>query len=304
MRREWIGAIALACLAAVAVAATATVFVTPPAKRDLIEQGLDLEEAGLVRDAEAVLLEAASADRRFAPRWTLANFYFRRGNRPEFWRWAREGFAVGRYDLEALMDLCWTVSADGAEVWNALPERLPVWRSYLRYLSQKGRWTAAAPVVNRLLEQGEARDASDILDWMDKMAESGHVGLVAREWNRLCERNWIACAPSQAGVVNGAFAIEPVGRGLDWRFVAAPQVTPRWAPGAMRFQFGADAPESGELLWQPLAESGAFEPAFERSGSLEKASVEWVAEKGRLALCYRDRPRGAGQLVVKQVRKR
>ena len=37
----------------------------------------------------AALHEAARVDRTFDPRWTLANYYFRRQNWDEFWKWMR-----------------------------------------------------------------------------------------------------------------------------------------------------------------------------------------------------------------------
>ena len=49
-----------------------------------IELGVRAEAAGDAVKAEAALREAARVDRTFEPRWTLANFYFRRRNWDEF----------------------------------------------------------------------------------------------------------------------------------------------------------------------------------------------------------------------------
>src|SRR5262245_55664891 len=52
-----------------------------------IRLGLRREAAGDLDRAEQDLLEAARHDRLYLPRWTLANYYFRRGNTARFWQW-------------------------------------------------------------------------------------------------------------------------------------------------------------------------------------------------------------------------
>src|SRR5579864_8560303 len=51
-----------------------------------IARGLEAEAAGDRKNAEASLLRAAEIDHLYLPRWTLANFYFRAGDLPRFWR--------------------------------------------------------------------------------------------------------------------------------------------------------------------------------------------------------------------------
>jgi hypothetical protein len=54
-----------------------------------IHRGLSAEFAGDFARAEKFLLEAARVDKLFDPRVTLANYYFRRNNPEQFWRWTR-----------------------------------------------------------------------------------------------------------------------------------------------------------------------------------------------------------------------
>ena len=58
--------------------------------RSRIELGLLAEAEGDQATATRYLLQAAEADHLFLPRWTLANYYFRRGDTALFWRWAKE----------------------------------------------------------------------------------------------------------------------------------------------------------------------------------------------------------------------
>jgi Tfp pilus assembly protein PilF len=59
-----------------------------------IDTGLAAEEAGDYAGAERSLLEAARIDRQHLPAWSLANFYFRRGDPASFWPWARRAAAL------------------------------------------------------------------------------------------------------------------------------------------------------------------------------------------------------------------
>ena len=58
-----------------------------------IELALQDESEGNYSEAEKLLLGAFTVDRTYVPRWTLANFYFRRNNLPAFWTWARRNGA-------------------------------------------------------------------------------------------------------------------------------------------------------------------------------------------------------------------
>src|SRR5690348_4481522 len=60
--------------------------------------GAAAEMRGDLRAAESRLLEAARLSRQFAPRWALANFYFRRGDAGRFWMWTRASVLTGYPD--------------------------------------------------------------------------------------------------------------------------------------------------------------------------------------------------------------
>ena len=53
-----------------------------------IELGLLFESRGELGRAEQCFLRAFAVNRTFLPRWSLASFYFRRGNTAAFWTWA------------------------------------------------------------------------------------------------------------------------------------------------------------------------------------------------------------------------
>jgi tetratricopeptide (TPR) repeat protein len=81
-----------------------------------IHLGLDAEADGNLPEAEADLLQAARVDHLYLPAWTLANFYFRRGDRVRFWRWAERAAALTYDDYRPLLRL--------ADVFDPCPQRV------------------------------------------------------------------------------------------------------------------------------------------------------------------------------------
>src|SRR6185295_9927412 len=96
-----------------------------------IRLGLSAEARGDLSGAEKWLLDAASVDRQFEPRWTLANFYFRRERRSEFWKWMRAALEVSYGDRSLAFNLCWRMTQDADEVLaQGIPDRHEVLAAY------------------------------------------------------------------------------------------------------------------------------------------------------------------------------
>src|SRR5271156_4591234 len=64
-----------------------------------IDLGLLREQRGDYAGAEKLLLAAFDVDKTYLTRWTLANFYYRRDNLPQFWRWARKAAEMPAWDI-------------------------------------------------------------------------------------------------------------------------------------------------------------------------------------------------------------
>jgi tetratricopeptide (TPR) repeat protein len=84
-----------------------------------IELGLQYEADGDFGRAEKQFLEAYDVDHTHIPRWSLANYYFRRESMPAFWAWARSAAAMPSDDIGPLFELCWHVSPDPEQITNA-----------------------------------------------------------------------------------------------------------------------------------------------------------------------------------------
>ena len=80
---QWIRAANLARLESSPDDLRAAVSLNPRLSSAWIQLGLNAEADGNLPEAETDLLRAASVDHLYVPAWTLANFYFRRGDAAE-----------------------------------------------------------------------------------------------------------------------------------------------------------------------------------------------------------------------------
>ena len=215
-----------------------------------IRLGLAAELSGDSVSAEHWLLEAANVDHQFEPRWTLANFYFRAGDKKEFWKWMRAALEVSYGDRAPAYDLCWRVSDDAAEILRrGIPDRHEVVGSYLVYLLNKptdSRLPAVIDVARRLAAFHDAADLPMLLGACDQL-------IAAR--NGAAVDVWILTGhTAPVGIFNGDFATEPLNQGFDWRAKASPGVTHinLNAPAGHRIVLSGQQAESVSLLQQML----------------------------------------------------
>ena len=90
-----------------------------------IQLGLLREGADQLPQAEDALLQAARVDATYLPSWSLANFYFRRGNTDRFWYWAERAAHMAPDDATPLFRLTWYVSPNEGEVERRLQMSRP-----------------------------------------------------------------------------------------------------------------------------------------------------------------------------------
>src|SRR6185437_12999593 len=110
---------------------------------------------------------------QFEPRWTLANFYYRRGNEAEFWKWMRRALEVSYGDRTPAFDLCWRVTPDAKEILaRAIPDRHDPLAAYLRYLVAKGRGDQSAPAALRLAAFQDSSDRLALMLACDALIEA------------------------------------------------------------------------------------------------------------------------------------
>lgn len=222
--------------------------INPRASEPRIRLGLDAEVRGDSALAERWLLEAASVDHQYQPRWTLANFYFRQQKTDEFWSWIRSALEVSYGDRRAAFDLCWQASSDATLILSrAIPDQHDVFAAYLRYLEEH-HIDKSAPVAVRLSRWRDPADAAAFGRVLDNLVGSGARDVAREIWRNLGY-------PEPTGAVyNPDFSPPHIGHGFDWRLSANPGVTATFLDTpSLRIAFDGMQPEVAELLSQDPA---------------------------------------------------
>jgi hypothetical protein len=266
--------------------------------------GLAAEIRGDFDSAEKWLLDAARVDRQFEPRWTLANFYFRRasiaapGNQAvspfrnqsaeRFWNVMREALEISYGDRRPAFDLCWRMAGASSNFPNAaspipataipdraIPDRREVLAAYLQY-TLDSHPDAAGPVALKLARFSDPSDRPLLLAACDRLiATAPDAAMALRLWNAIGY-----AAP--AGIFNGSFTTPPLNHGFDWRLIESPGVVhtaleqPR---PARRIALDGRQPESCPLLTQivNLEPNARYSLRWEArtSGFSAPAGLEW-----------------------------
>jgi tetratricopeptide (TPR) repeat protein len=190
-----------------------------------IARGLLAEAVGEREKAEASLLQAAAIDHLYLPSWTLANFYVRAGDMPQFWIWTRRAAGMSN-GAAALFQLCWRASGDGREILErGIPDAPPVRRAYLDFLVNSKRLDAAGPVADQISGSAKRADIDLLLRYCDALLAGKQADPARRIWNALAAQRIIPYSALDPGrgssLTNGEFSGAPLQRGFDWRWKAA-----------------------------------------------------------------------------------
>jgi hypothetical protein len=189
-----------------------------------IEKAVTAELAGRSSEAEAALIEAFRHDRMYETRWALANFYFRTGQTPKFWEWARLAAEFGYGNLTPLFELCDRVDPTlvldrvGAA---ALPD-------YLRYLVERRRTPAIAEPAIRLARTRNSAHTRPILTAVDQLIVAEDARAAVAVWNELSRSGLIPHAPldpARGISLTNASMAQPLLAGFDWRISSNPGVS-------------------------------------------------------------------------------
>lgn len=253
--------------------------------RSWIELGLRAEAEGDDTTSKQCLLRAADADRKFLPRWTLANYYFRHDDLAMFWFWAKNAAAMVYGDAQPMFQLCGRVEEDGKLI-DRLEIRNPEVRAgYLSYLLGKNRMDLIGPAVHRLLEENRQADVPLLLAACERLLEARRVPEAAEVWNRLAEVGRVPFrTPAGEGeqlAVNGSFRVPPTSRGFDWRLpvVEGIGVSREEEPQGLRVTFSGREPQDCEALVQlvPLQGKTQYELRFDyrTRGIASGAGLAW-----------------------------
>src|SRR5580658_997954 len=252
------------------------------------------EMRGDLRTAENRLLEAAHASRQFAPRWALANYYFRRGDAEHFWQWTRAALLMGYGDLNPVFRLCWNMRQDAGLIFErAIPERREVLNAYVLFLMQEGRQAASGPAAAKLSAVATIEDQATLLAWCNRQLDAVSVPATVEVWNTLCIRHLLPYAPvdrDRAPLTDGGFTVESEGGGFGWRLAPTTGITigRNRSPRYLWVAFSGDQPETCAPLLQfvPVTPGASYRLRFEyHTSELPSASgLRWSVFDARTGI--------------------
>ncbi len=232
-----------------------------------IELAQQAESANHPAEAERLYLEASKVDQTFAPRWALANFYFRRQQADDFWRWLRLAAERSYGDRTALFRLAWHFTEDSQQILRQsilpTPEFLGL---YLDFLRTEAKWEAAVEAASELAPLARPPEKAKLLDLCESLLLAGRGDAAVRIWNLWDPAQRLDVAAGQS-LANGDLAREPLGKGFDLRFPWRAGVTHRWSAQARQIRITLDGREQErtELLEQfaPVVPGAAYVYEFQ-----------------------------------------
>lgn len=254
-----------------------------------IELASEEESKGEFPAAEGHLLRAAEVDATFEPRWALANYYFRRDQRGEFWKWLRLAAERSYGDRAALFQLAWRSGASSGEIlkrWDGLGEVLG---RYVEWLSKQNRWEVAGEASLALIKAGAKAEAPAVLEVCDQLVAKGQTELAAPVWNAMVASGWIASGALRGelkpGVLtNAKWEWKPTGKGFDWRLPWRAGLEHHWRPGELTIALDGRQEEKTELLEQVVPVQGGktyeLRYRYRAEGLAKNGGVRWRVAGG------------------------
>jgi tetratricopeptide (TPR) repeat protein len=218
-----------------------------------IELGLQYEADGDFARAEELLLTAYAVDHTYMPRWSLANYYLRRGNMPAFWAWARSAAEMPADDVGSLFELCWRVSPDPEKITRAILNDKPeLIRQYLSFLLAKDQLPAVANVSLRLVRFGEPdADRPLLLSVVNRLVAVNNGAAASALWYSLIEQHWVVAETTLPN--NAGFGREPLPVSFDWSLQQYPGLHSWPGHSGLETEFTGSEPEDCTVAEQVVA---------------------------------------------------
>jgi hypothetical protein len=253
-----------------------------------IRLGLEAESSGDDSEAERCLLRAAELDHDVTSSWTLANFYFRRGDARHFFPQAQRTLARSQSDIRPVFRMAWQLAPDASRMLaEGMPEAAHPLGEYLDWMLTSGLLDPAEPVAERLLRRFPRQGTTVLLRYCDALIAAGRIAQAAALWNTMDARGLVSGPVHEGRILNGAFRSAPLNTGFDWRLSPEGGVEVKHANPGLWIQFRGDQPESCELASQPLLlgpDTRRVRYILQRSGITAGLGLHWAIFDARNAM--------------------
>jgi len=250
-----------------------------------IELGLRVEADGHTAAAERYFLRAADVDKEYLPKWTLANYYFRRDEEAKFWFWAKAAAPMLYGDPLPLFRLSGKVVEDGKLIDRLEIRRPDIQAAYLSYLLSLNRLDLIEPATHRLLDQNRESDVPLLLKVCDRLLEAKRADEALAIWNGLAKAREIPYAPlapdAENVLSNDTFLPTPTMQGFAWRlqWVDGISASREENPAGLRLTFSGEEPEDCEPLirFLPVRENAVYEftASYRTAGIPPDSGLGW-----------------------------
>lgn len=243
-----------------------------------IELGLNFEAAGDTKKAEQLLLAAFQIDRTYLPRWSLANFYFRSGDMPNFWVWARRAAEMPGDQIGALFALCFRATDDPFQVTHELLNDDPKFlRQYLGFLLKTNEYKPVSLVASHLIQKGDQADDLPILLYAVSIlvVDDDADGSTAL-WHQLSSTGWVPADNSL--LQNSSFVRDPMPVAFDWTIPDHPGMNASPGPSGLVTEFRGNQPEDCVIAEQLVAlkpGTYTFRSTYHTSGIPPDNGIRW-----------------------------
>ena len=243
-----------------------------------INLGLQYEAEGDYAKAEHRLLRAFAVDDTYLPRWSLANFYLRRGNMQAFWTWARHAAQMPSDNTEALFDLCWHISPDPNEISRRILNNNPkLLRQYLAFLLSKDQLPAAAGIATRLLQFGDPhKDTAQMFSVIDRLIAAGDGEAAKGLWSTMIEKRWVVADTVFPN--NPNFVREPLPVSFDWKIPSSPGCYSVPGPYGLETAFSGLEPSHCTIAKQAVVLNPGhyvLEYTYRTNGIAPETGLQW-----------------------------
>jgi hypothetical protein len=247
-----------------------------------IRLGLEAEAGGDQASAERYLIRAAQADRLLGPRWTLANYYFRRESWESFWQWARAAAEISPETPVALYRLCEEATPDLGLIFDRVVSgQRRLIEGFLYWMQPRAGLDRLRAVTGRAVDLAGPEQSDALVVCLNRMFALGAPMDALRLWNRMIDRRLLPFQrlEPETGIslTNGDFRLPLKGETFNW----APSPIGRWVDGGVRFEFDGNQPERCDLLAQNVPVAGGrryrLHCRYQASGIARGAGPVWVA---------------------------
>lgn len=243
-----------------------------------IDLGLQYEAQGDFGRAEKWFLRAFAVDRTYLPRWSLASFYFRRGNMAAFWTWARRAADMPSDSTGPLFELCWRVSPDASEITRRIVNNDPdLLRQYLDFLLSKDQASPAAEIAIRIIHHGDPNsDLPREFAAINQLIADNDGDPAQAIWTALIARHWVSAEGGSPN--NPNFARGPLPVGFDWALHSCSGIQSVPGPLGLETEFSGLEPDQCAIAEQAVVlgpGSYQMDYSYRTEGIAPGTGVQW-----------------------------